>query len=68
MSSRVLTVTDPDGNALSYSYDACGERASMALTVNGTIVTDVDYRLLITERQKYWDNILTASIAAVWWS
>jgi uncharacterized protein RhaS with RHS repeats len=25
ISSRVATVTDPDGNVLSYTYDACGE-------------------------------------------
>ena len=42
-SARVATVTDPDGNVLSYTYDACGERASMSLTVGATTVTDLDY-------------------------
>jgi YD repeat-containing protein len=43
VSSRVVTVTDPDGNVLSYTHDACGERASMSLTVGTTTVTDLDY-------------------------
>jgi YD repeat-containing protein len=29
----VLTVTDPDGNVVSYTYDAAGQRDTLALTV-----------------------------------
>jgi YD repeat-containing protein len=34
-SGRVLTVTDPDGNVVSYAYDAGGQRETMALTAAG---------------------------------
>jgi YD repeat-containing protein len=34
-SGRVLTVTDPDANVLSYTYDAGGQRQAMALTAAG---------------------------------
>ena len=48
MSSRVATVSDPDGNVLSYTYDACGARASMSLTVGTTTVTDLDYTYTVS--------------------
>ena len=42
-SSRVLTETDPDGNVLTYAYDACGARTDMNLEVDSTVVQDLDY-------------------------
>ena len=41
--SRVLTETDPDGNVLTYAYNACGHRTDMTMEVDSTVVQELDY-------------------------
>ncbi len=41
-SSRVLTVTDPDGNVIAYEYDNSGQQTGMILNKGGTDVIDLD--------------------------